>query len=59
MWLHQRIASSSTLSGSTLTLNLAVTFNSAFAGAKNIYMQASDAAGLDSGLQVRGAWRVP
>jgi hypothetical protein len=44
--------------GATLTLNLAVTFQSAFAGARNVYMEVYDGAG-DSGWQQRGTWTVP
>jgi hypothetical protein len=46
------------LSGNTLTLNLAMTFEPAYAGAKNIYMYASDASGANSGWQQLGAWTV-
>jgi hypothetical protein len=48
-----------TLSGSTLTLNLAMTFKPAFAGAKNIYMYGADASGPNSGWQQLGTWTVP
>jgi hypothetical protein len=51
-------ASSVTASGTTLTLNLAVTFSKAFAGAKNVYMEVYDGA-ADSGWQQRGAWTIP
>ena len=51
-------ASSVTASGNTLTLNLALSFTSGFAGAKNIYMDVQNAA-LDSGWTQRGAWTVP
>ena len=51
--------SSASPSGTTLTLNLAVTFNSSFAGARNIYMQATTLEGLGTGLQSRGTWTVP
>jgi hypothetical protein len=44
--------------GNTLTLNLAVTFNAAFAGAKNIYMYANRGSGANSGWQTRGTWTV-
>jgi hypothetical protein len=47
------------LSGTTLTLNLAMTFTPAFNGAKNIFMYAANAAGTNSGWQGRGAWTVP
>jgi hypothetical protein len=46
-----------TASGNNLTLNLALSFTSAFAGAKNIYMEVQNAT-LDSGWAQRGAWTV-
>jgi hypothetical protein len=45
--------------GSTLTLNLAVSFKPAFAGAKNFYMWAFNKFNLTSGYQQRGTWTVP
>ena len=42
------------LSGNTLTLNLAMTFKPAYAGAKNIYLYAVDISGSNSGWQLRG-----
>jgi hypothetical protein len=55
-----RLGSSSvTASGNTLTLNLAMTFRSAFAGQKNIYMWTQNASGINSGWQTRGTWMVP
>jgi hypothetical protein len=51
-------ASSVSGSGSTLTLNLALTFQSAFAGARDIYMEVTDGAN-DSGWQQRGTWTIP
>jgi hypothetical protein len=50
--------SSASGSGTNLTLNLAITFQSAFAGSKNVYMDVYDATG-DSGWQQRGTWTVP
>jgi hypothetical protein len=47
-------ASSSSGSGNNLTLTLALTFQSAFSGAKNIYMEVFD--GQDSGWQLKGTW---
>jgi hypothetical protein len=47
------------LSGNTLTLNLAMTFAPAYAGAKNVYLYAADVSGSNSGWQQRGAWTVP
>jgi hypothetical protein len=52
-------AGKATVSGNTLTLNIALTFQPGFAGARNIYMYATDAAGFNSGWQLRGAWTVP
>jgi hypothetical protein len=51
--------SSATLSGNILTLNLALTFKLAFAGAKNIFGFTQSLSGLNSGWQVLGAWTVP
>ena len=51
-------ASSVSLSGNTLTLNLAMSFTPAFAGAKSIYMLVNNAA-LNSGWVVNGTWIVP
>jgi len=51
-------ASTVTLSGNTLTLNLAMTFKPVYAGAKNIYMHAVDISGTNSGWQPLGAWTV-
>jgi len=50
-------ASSVSLSGNNLTLNLAVTFSSSFIGnGQNIYLRAIDNGGADTGWQLRGAW---
>ena len=49
-------ASSVSVSGNNLTLNLALTFKPSFAGAKNIYMEVYN--GLDSGWVQRGTWTV-
>jgi hypothetical protein len=51
-------ASSVTTSGNNLILNLTLTFKPAFAGSKNIYMEAHNAT-LDSGWVDVGAWIVP
>jgi len=51
-------ASSVTASGGTLTMNLALTFQTAYGGVKNVYMEASSPAGT-SGWQQKGAWTVP
>jgi hypothetical protein len=53
------LAGSSVVTGTTaLTLNLAMTFKPAYAGAKNIYMLGQNAS-VTSGWQTRGAWTVP
>ena len=53
------VGSSSALpSGNTLTLDLAMTFQSAYAGVKNIYMYAADVSGANSGWQQPGTWTV-
>jgi hypothetical protein len=48
-----------TVSGNTLTLNLAMTFAPGFSGSKNVYMYAANTAGTSSGWQTLGAWTVP
>jgi hypothetical protein len=50
--------SSVTVSGTTLSMNLAVTFKAAFAGAKNIYMSGASSGNVSSGWQDRGDWTV-
>ncbi len=52
-------ASTVALSGNTLTLTLAMTFESAYAGAKNTYMYAADVSGSVSGWQPLGTWTIP
>jgi hypothetical protein len=52
-------ATSASMNGNTLTLNLAMTFKPAFAGAKNIYMYGVDVSGPNSGWQQLGTWTVP
>jgi hypothetical protein len=52
-------ATSVMLSGNNLTLNLAMTFTPAYAGAKNIYMYAADTSGANSGWETLGSWTVP
>jgi hypothetical protein len=50
-------ASSGVMSGNTYTLNLAVTFQAGFTGAKNVYGYASQTTGsLNSGWQTLGTW---
>jgi len=51
--------SSLVASGNTLTLNLAITFQSGFAGTKNVYGDAMAAGGINSGWQTLGSWTVP
>jgi hypothetical protein len=45
-------------SGTTLTWNVPVTFKPAYAGAKNIYLNAIDIPGAISGWQQLGTWTV-
>jgi hypothetical protein len=52
-------ASSSSQAGNNLTLNLAVTFKTPFAGLKNAYLTAFDRAGQSSGSPILGTWTVP
>jgi beta-propeller repeat-containing protein len=52
-------ASSATLTGNVLTLNLAMTFKSGFNGSKNIYIYGEDVSGVNTGWQQRGTWSVP
>jgi hypothetical protein len=51
-------ALSVTASGNTLKLQLPMTFQPTFAGAKNFYVSASDAGNLSSGWVVAGTWTV-
>jgi hypothetical protein len=51
-------ASSVSLSGDTLTLNLALSFAPSFAGAQNIYTYVQDAT-VASGFTQEGTWTVP
>jgi hypothetical protein len=50
-------ASSASLVGNILTLNLALSFTAGFAGAKNVYMEVQNAT-HDSGWSAMGAWTV-
>uniref|UniRef100_Q02BD5 Conserved repeat domain n=1 Tax=Solibacter usitatus (strain Ellin6076) TaxID=234267 RepID=Q02BD5_SOLUE len=52
-------SSNAVLAANTLTLNLALTFQPAYAGTKNVYVYGSDAGGGNSGWQTRGTWTVP
>src|SRR4051812_37795898 len=47
------------LNANSMLINLPVTFTQAYAGAKSIYLWASDAGGTNTGWQVRGSWTVP
>jgi len=47
------------VSGNNLTVNTTLTFTGAFAGTKNVYMNAQNNSGLWSNWQLRGAWTVP
>jgi len=50
--------SSVTSSGSSLTLNLSVSFSSSYLGDAIVYVAARDAAGHNSGWQPMGTWSV-
>lgn len=52
-------ASSATGSGVALTLRVALSFRSMFAGNRNVFVEANDRSGLDAGWQWRGSWTVP
>jgi hypothetical protein len=56
--LNPAMASASA-SGNNVTINVPLTFASAFAGAKNVYVSAYDVHGHGSGWQNGGAWTVP
>jgi phage baseplate assembly protein gpV len=51
-------AASVTVSGTNLTLNLPVTFTTAYAGAKNTYMYAAGSS-ASSGWRLMGSWTAP
>lgn len=44
--------------GTTLTLDVALSFKPGFGGAKNVYLYAIDSTGANSGWQLRGTWSV-
>jgi hypothetical protein len=48
--------SSATVSGNTLTLSMALTFSSSFAGSKNVYLDAIENSNATSGWQQLGTW---
>jgi hypothetical protein len=50
--------SSATASGNSLTVSLALSFTSAFAGAKNIYSEVENST-VDAGWAQLGSWTVP
>ena len=50
-------ASSAAGSGTSLALNLSLTFQSGFKGTKNVYMELYD--GQDSGFKQKGTWTIP
>ncbi len=52
-------SSSASGSGNNLTLNLATTFTSAFAGKQSTWMKADDNGGQTSGWQIPGTWSIP
>jgi len=52
-------ASSVSINGPVLTLNLAIGFKSPFRGTKNIAMFASSLGEVTTGWQNRGSWIVP
>jgi len=45
--------------GNVLSWRLAMTFKTAFSGAKAVYMYADNGRGSASGVQLRGTWTVP
>ena len=52
-------SSTATPSGNTLTVNLAMTFTPAFAGAKQVWLFGTNGGGINSSWQQRGTWTVP
>ena len=52
-------SSSAVTAGNMLTLNVAMTFKPAFAGARSVILYATNTAGMNSGFQIRGSWTVP
>jgi glucose/arabinose dehydrogenase len=52
-------SSTAVTAGNMLTLNVAMTFKPAFAGAKSVILYAANTAGMNSGFQIRGSWTVP
>jgi hypothetical protein len=52
-------SSSASVTGSVLTLNLAVTFKPSYAGPKNTYLSAESESGDFTDWQQRGSWTIP
>ncbi len=52
-------SSSASGSGNNLTMNLAVTFTSSFAGTQTTFMKANDNGGQSSAWQIMGSWSIP
>lgn len=52
-------ASSTSASGSTLNLSVALTFYTAFSGDKQVFAEVLDRGGASSGYQQLGSWNVP
>jgi hypothetical protein len=50
--------SSVTTSGNTIIVNVALTLSASFGGAHSVWLEADDAAGARTGLQILGAWTV-
>ena len=49
-------STSVTMAGNNLTLTVALTFNGAFVGPKNVYLYAAGVSGQNSGWVTKGAW---
>lgn len=52
-------AFSATGSSTNLTINAKIAFNSAFGGVKNVYLDAVDLSGQETGFVSKGTWTVP
>jgi glucose/arabinose dehydrogenase len=50
---------SAMVSGNMLTLNVAMSFMPAFAGAKDVYLYGANMSGMNSGWHQRATWMVP
>ncbi len=51
-------SSAASAAGTTLTLDVTLSFKAGFGGAKNVYLYAIDSMGANSGWQLRGTWSV-